>query len=365
MRERLAGLEDELRDVEIRLADPDVRSDPPRLAELGRRHKELTEIVGVARRLDQVDEDLAAWRTMLAGADGDERRALQDELGALEDERAALEARLADLLAPRHPNDERNVILEIRGAVGGEEANLFARDLFEMYRGYARRRGWSIEVLSASPSDRGGYSEISALVAGEGVWSRLRHEAGIHRVQRVPVTESQGRLHTSAATVSVLPEADEVDVEIDDADLQIDVFRASGPGGQSVNTTDSAVRITHLPTGVTVSMQDEKSQLQNRQKALRVLRSRLLQLEQERAEREMSALRRDQIGGGDRSGKIRTYNFRENRVTDHRVGLTLHKLDRVLAGDLDEIVDALLADQRRAELSGGPVAGPPGAGEGG
>lgn len=352
MRERLAGLEDELSDVEIRLGDPAVQADPAQLADLGRRHKQLSEIVSVARRLDEVDDDIASWRALLAETPDAERDAVRAELATLEAERAELDARLADLLAPPDPHEGRDVIIEIRGAAGGEEANLFARDLFEMYSAYARRRGWTLEVLSASPSDLGGYSEISAAVRGEGVWSRLRHEAGTHRVQRVPVTESQGRIHTSSATVSVLPEADEIEVDIDDADLRIEVFRASGPGGQSVNTTDSAVRVTHLPTGITVSMQDEKSQLQNRQKALRVLRARLLQRAEEEAAAEMSALRRDQIGGGDRSEKIRTYNVKENRVTDHRIGLTLHKLDRVLAGELDEIVDALVAERRRRELGG-------------
>jgi peptide chain release factor 1 len=250
------------------------------------------------------------------------------------------------LLAPRDPNDGRNVIVEIRGAEGGEEANLFARDLFEMYRRYAERRGWRLEVLSTDLSDRDGFNEVTFMAKGADAWSRLKNEGGTHRVQRVPVTESQGRIHTSAATVLVLPEAEEVEVVIEPSDLKVDVFRSTGPGGQSVNTTDSAVRLTHLPTGIVVSMQDEKSQIQNRARAMQVLRARLHKLEQDRVAAEQSEQRRTQVGGGGRSEKIRTYNFKENRVTDHRVKLTLHKLDRVLDGDLDDIVDALLTAER-------------------
>ena len=264
----------------------------------------------------------------------------------------ALGARLNALLLPKDPNDGRNVIVEIRGAEGGEEANLFARDLFDMYTRYAAQRGWKVEVLSESPSERDGLNEVVFLVKGEDAWRRLEHEAGPHRVQRVPVTESKGRVHTSSATVTVLPEADEVDVSIDPADLKIDVYRSTGPGGQSVNTTDSAVRITHLPTGIVVAMQDEKSQIQNRAKAMTVLRARLLKAEQDRRASELAAQRRSQVGGGGRSEKVRTYNYRENRVTDHRVNLTLHKLDQVLAGDLDELTDALMADKRARQLAG-------------
>jgi len=263
---------------------------------------------------------------------------------------AGLEAELRNLLLPRDPNDGRNVIVSVRGAEGGEEANLFARDLFEMYQRYAERRGFKVEVLGEQDSDLGGIDEVTFSVRGEDAWQRLKHEGGPHRVQRVPQTESQGRVHTSSATVTVLPEADEVEVEIDPNDLRIDVYRSTGPGGQSVNTTDSAVRVTHLPTGLVVSMQDEKSQIQNRARALQVLRARLLKLEQDRQAAEHSKAAREQVGGGGRSEKIRTYNFKENRVTDHRIGLTLHKLDRVLQGDLDELVDALLADERARQL---------------
>ncbi|NIR36430.1 MAG: peptide chain release factor 1 [Actinobacteria bacterium] len=350
MWDRLESLEQELHDVEIRLGDPAVQSDPTQLAELGRRFKQLEEVVRAGARLRGATEDLEAANEMLREADADERDELRAEVAELEAAISAGEEELRLLLLPRDPNDDRNVIIEIRGAAGGEEANLFARDLFQMYDAFAKRMGWTLEVLSTSPSELGGYAEVTALLSGDSVWTRMKHEAGTHRVQRVPVTESQGRVHTSSATVIVLPEADEVDVDIDDNDLRIDTFRASGPGGQSVNTTDSAVRITHVPTGVVVSMQDEKSQLKNKSKALRVLRSRLLQMEQEKAAAEAADLRKGQVGSGDRSEKIRTYNFKENRVTDHRIGLTLHKLDRVLAGELDEVSDALVADERQRQL---------------
>lgn len=355
MQERLDALEAELVAVDAQLADPQVLSDHARVVALSRRRKELEPIVACAEALRRAEDDLAAAREMAAEATGEERDELRREISHCEARIASLEEELSVLLLPRDPNDDRNVIVEIRGAEGGEEANLFARDLFEMYRAFASRHGWGIEVLSASPSDLGGYSEITFLVKGHGAWTRLQHEGGPHRVQRVPVTESQGRIHTSSATVTVLPEADEVDVEIDPADLQIDVYRSSGPGGQSVNTTDSAVRITHVPTGIVVSMQDEKSQLQNKERALRVLRSRLLRAQQERQSAEASDARKAQVGGGGRAEKIRTYNFKENRVTDHRVGVTLYQLDRVLAGELDEISDALVHDFRARQLTDDPL----------
>ena len=350
MLERIAGLEDELHDVEIRLGDPAVQSDPSQLAELGRRFKQLDDVVRSGRRLRDALDNLAVAREMLVEADAEERVELRAEMEDLEREIESGEAELRLLLLPRDPNDERNVIIEVRGAAGGEEANLFARDLFDMYEAFAKRQGWRMEVLSSSPSDLGGFTEVTALLAGDSVWTRMKHEAGTHRVQRVPVTESQGRVHTSSATVLVIPEAKEVDVVIEDSDLRIDTYRASGPGGQSVNTMDSAVRITHLPTGVVVAMQDEKSQLKNKDKALRVLRSRLLQIEQEKAADEAAKLRGSQVGTGDRSEKIRTYNFKDNRVSDHRIGLTIHKLDRILAGDLGQISDSLVADERRRQL---------------
>ena len=351
MLEQVDALEAEYAEVEARLADPEVIGDPDRLRDAGRRFKKLNEMIAVGRPLREAYGDLEAAHELVELADGPERDQFRLEVGSLELEIDRLEEELRGLLLPADPNDGRPVILEVRGAEGGEEANLFARDLHDMYLAFAAGHGWSVEPLMARDSDMGGFSEVMVLVKGEDAWTRLKYEGGVHRVQRVPVTESQGRIHTSSATVSVLPEADEVEVCIDDNDLHIDVYRASGPGGQSVNTTDSAVRITHKPTGLVVSMQDEKSQLQNKAKALRVLRSRLLQIEQDRQQSEASEARRGQVGGGGRSEKIRTYNFKENRVTDHRIGLTLHRLDRILAGDLDEVVDGLLADERSRHLS--------------
>jgi peptide chain release factor 1 len=349
--ERLAELDREFHDVEARLGDPDLIADQPRFQQVAKRYRELEPIVERARELRARQDDLATAREMLTDASGDDREMLRAEVDQAEDAIVRLTDEIRLLLLPKDPNDERNVIVEIRGAEGGEEANLFARDLFEMYRAFAARQGWSVDVLGSDPSDLGGYNEITFALKGDGVWARMHHEAGPHRVQRVPVTESQGRIHTSSATVTVLPEAEEVDVAIDPNDLRIDVYRSSGPGGQSVNTTDSAVRITHLPTGTVVSMQDEKSQTQNKIKALAVLRSRLLKAEQDRQADEASAARRGQVGGGGRSEKVRTYNFKENRVTDHRIGLTVHNLDKVLAGELGAISDALVADEQARRLA--------------
>ena len=348
---RLEGLEREFADCEIRLADPEVVADQARYVEMSRRYRALQPIVERSARWRAATEDLIAARELVAASSGDDREQWRAEAEDASATVERLEDELRVLLLPRDPNDDRAVIVEIRGAEGGEEANLFARDLFEMYRAFSARKGWAFEVLSASLSELGGYTEVVFRVAGDGAWSRMKFEAGPHRVQRVPVTESQGRVHTSSATVVVLPEAEEVDVEIDPNDLQVDVYRSSGPGGQSVNTTDSAVRITHLPTGVAVAMQDQKSQLQNKEKAMRVLRSRLLRLEQERAAAESAGQKRAQIGGGGRSEKVRTYNFKENRVSDHRIGLTLYQLDRVLAGELDEVSDALVTDERARRLA--------------
>ncbi|HEX5366450.1 MAG TPA: peptide chain release factor 1 [Acidimicrobiales bacterium] len=353
MLDRLAALEREFADLEARLGDPALIADRPRYQEAARRFRELEPVVARARELGARRDDLATAREMLPGAGGEEREMVRAEVEAAEAEIDRLSGELRVLLLPRDPNDERNVIVEIRGAEGGEEARLFARDLFEMYRAFAARQGWRLEVLGTHPSALGGFDEVTFRLEGAGAWSRMHHEAGPHRVQRVPVTESQGRVHTSSATVTVLPEAEEVDVAIDPADLRIDVYRSSGPGGQSVNTTDSAVRVTHVPTGTVVAMQDEKSQTQNKAKALAVLRSRLLKAEQDRQAGEASLVRRGQVGGGGRSEKVRTYNFKENRVTDHRIGLTVYRLDRVLAGELDEISDALVADERARRLAGG------------
>ena len=349
---RLDGLESEYEDVLIRLSDPNVFADQRAYVALSRRMKELEPIVLAFREHRATSGDLQAAKEMLSESTGEDRSFLKAQIDDAEATLARLDEELKTLLLPRDPNDDRNVIVEIRGAEGGEEANLFARDLHEMYVRYAERRGWKVEVLGADPSDMGGFNLITFLLKGDDVWTRMKHEGGPHRVQRVPVTESQGRIHTSSATVTVLPEAAEVDVHIDMNELKIDVYRSTGPGGQSVNTTDSAVRITHLPTGLVVAMQDEKSQIQNRAKALQVLRARLLKAEQDRQAAEMSVARRDQVGGGGRSEKIRTYNYKENRVTDHRIGLTLYHLDRVLQGDLDELVDGLLADERARQLQG-------------
>jgi peptide chain release factor 1 len=348
--DRLADLEKEFDEVEARLADPAVIADQQRYTATARRYRELEEIVVRSRALAAAEADLVVARELHAEATGDDREAWKREVDAAETSVAGLEDQLRGLLLPRDPNAGKNVIVEIRGTAGGEEANLFARELFEMYERFGQRSGWKVELLEAQPSDLGGFQSVTFVVSGDDAWTRLKHEGGPHRVQRVPVTESQGRVHTSAATVTVLPEADEIEVDIDPNDLQVDVYRSSGPGGQSVNTTDSAVRITHKPTGIVVSMQDQKSQLQNKAKAMQVLRARLLQREQDRQQSELSDARRGQTGTGDRSEKIRTYNFKENRVTDHRVGLTLYKLDKILQGELDPIVDALVADERSRQL---------------
>jgi len=329
------------------------------LRDVSRRQKELAGIVETWRKIAQARDDLKVAQELHAEATGEDREFASQEVERAETAVADLEQELRGLLLPRDANAGRNVIMEIRGAEGGEEANLFARDLYQMYLRYAAQRGWSVETLSLSASDRDGLNEVTFLIKGKDAWQRLEHEAGPHRVQRVPVTESKGRVHTSAATVTVLPEADEVDVQIDPGDLKIDVYRSTGPGGQSVNTTDSAVRITHLPTGIVVAMQDEKSQTQNRAKAMAVLRARLLKAEQDRRDSELAAQRRSQVGGGGRSEKVRTYNFKENRVTDHRIDLTLYKLDRVLAGDLDELVDGLCADKRARQLAEAGMPGSP------
>src|SRR5580700_9111027 len=347
----MSRLETEYETVVADLGDPDTSADPTRLRNPSRRRKDLEEIVGVWRDLKSARDDVEAAHEMSEEATGEDRDMVRAELETSEAAVESLEERLRGLLLPKDPNDGRNVIVEIRGAEGGEEANLFARDLFNMYIRFADHHHWGLEVLSESATGRDGLNEVVFLVKGKDAWRYLEHEAGTHRVQRVPVTEAKGRVHTSAATVSVLPEAGEVDVDINQSDLKIDVYRSSGPGGQSVNTTDSAVRITHLPTGIVVSMQDEKSQIQNRAKALIVLRSRLLKAAQDAQASELGDLKRSQLGSGGRSEKIRTYNFKENRVTDHRINLTTYTLDNVLAGDLDPYVDALLADKRARQLA--------------
>jgi len=349
---RLEEVEAAYRATLADLVDPDVLADQSRYAEVAKRHSDLKPIVETFEAYRSASTD-AEEATELAGEESDPEVA--GELHAMAGERTAeaerLEQRLRVMLVPKDPNDEKDVIIEIRAAVGGDEAALWAGDLLRMYERYAEERGWATEVLSSSESEAGGFKEITFAVKGRGAYSRLKFEAGPHRVQRVPKTESQGRIHTSIATVAVLPEAEDVEVHLEEGDLEIDVFRSTGPGGQSVNTTDSAVRITHLPTGMVVTCQDEKSQLQNKAKAMRVLRARLYQIELERQTAEVAASRRAQVGSGERAEKIRTYNYRESRVTDHRIGLTVKRLPAVLEGDLDEFVDALTLDDEARRLS--------------
>ncbi|MFO7245958.1 MAG: peptide chain release factor 1 [Thermaerobacter sp.] len=351
MNQRLDVLERRYDELERRyeelnrlIADPEVMADAARYRELLKEHASLEDVVDLIRRRRQAVADLEEARALEEeGADAETLRWIQEERRRLQDLISGLDARLKEALEPRDPNDEKNVIMEIRAGAGGDEAALFAADLFRMYQRYADRRGWKTEVLSLQESDLGGIREVIFSVSGRGAYSRLKWESGVHRVQRVPVTESAGRIHTSTATVAVLPEAEEVDVTIDPDDLQIDTFRASGPGGQHVNKTESAIRITHLPTGIVVTCQDEKSQHKNRERAMKILRARLYdRLESERRQKEAEA-RRKQVGTGDRSERIRTYNFPQSRVTDHRGGITLHRLDEVLAGDLDLLLDQLVA----------------------
>jgi peptide chain release factor 1 len=350
--DRLQAVEDEFVSLESSLSDPEIGNDQPRLREVTRRYKDLTPVVDCVRRYRARMADAEAARELLAMATEDEREPLKAELDDAESDLEGLAEELRLLMLPKDPNDGRAVIMEIRGAEGGEEANLFAGDLYDMYRAFASAKGWTVEVLTEDRSDLGGLNLLVMELRGDTVWSRLKFEGGTHRVQRVPVTESQGRIHTSSATVLVLAEADEVEVEIDDKDLEIDVYRSSGAGGQHVNTTDSAVRITHKPSGIVVTMQDERSQLQNRARAMTVLRARLLQQAQDEQNAAQSVERRSQVGGGGRGEKIRTYNFKENRLTDHRIGFTIYRLQDVLAGDLDEVVEALATDERARQLAG-------------
>ena len=343
---KLKEIEARFEEVERSLADPAVAARPDELRKLGKEHSELREIVEMWRSYRKAASDLEEAKAMLGGSRGEERDYLQDVINTQQPVIEDLGERLVEALTPKDPNDERDVIIEVRAGAGGDEAGLFAGELFRMYQRYAENHRWRSEVLSSSESGVGGFKEVTFAVKGKGAYSRLKFEGGTHRVQRVPTTESSGRIHTSTVGVVVLPEADEVEVEIDPKDLKIDVYRSSGPGGQSVNTTDSAVRIKHLPTGIEVACQDEKSQLQNKAKALRILRARLLQAEQERVAAEQAEARQAQVKTADRSEKIRTYNFHESRVTDHRIGLTSYRLGEVLNGELDEFIDALTAALR-------------------
>ncbi len=338
---RLKEMEAAFEDIERRLSEPALASQPQELKRLGKQHAELKAPVEAWRDYRRAEEDLAEAKTMLAEAKGAERAYVQGEIEELETTLEELAERISVAVAPRDPNDERDVIMEIRAGAGGEEAGLFAGELLRMYQRYAENRRWKIETLNSDPSDLGGFRDVTIAVKGKDAYSRLKYEAGVHRVQRVPVTESSGRIHTSAVAVNVLPEAEEVEVDIDPNDLRIDVYRSSGPGGQSVNTTDSAVRIKHLPTGIEVACQDEKSQIQNRAKAMRILRARLFQAKQEEQQKALAEERRSQVRTADRSERIRTYNFPENRISDHRVGYKAYNLDQVLDGDLDPVIDAL------------------------
>jgi len=350
MFDRLAEVERHYEELERLVSDPAVLADRRRYIALAKERAQLEETVTCWRARRRVADDVEQHRELLREKDEELRELAKIELPALEARLAELDATLRRLLLPKDPNDERSTVLEIRAGTGGDEASLFAAELFRMYSRYAERQGWRVEVLSSSPTGLGGFKEVIGLVQGKGVFSRLKFEGGVHRVQRVPVTETQGRIHTSAVTVAVLPEAEDVEVELDDKDLRIDVFRSSGPGGQSVNTTDSAVRVTHLPTALVVTCQDEKSQHKNKAKALKILRARLLERARQEQQSEIAANRRAMVGSGDRSEKIRTYNFPQNRVTDHRVNLTLHQLDRILDGDIDAIVDALVTQQQAEAL---------------
>jgi peptide chain release factor 1 len=351
MFEKLAQIEKSYEELTAQISSPEIMSDMKTYAKTMKQHRALGEIVEKYREVKKMRDDLEGARSLADLANDDEMREMAEmEIADIEQRLPAAEERLKFLLLPKDPNDEKNVILEIRAGTGGDEATLFAAEILRMYARYAERQGWKMEIMDASDTGVGGIKEAVAMIEGDNVYSKMRYESGVHRVQRVPQTETSGRIHTSAITVAVLPEAEEVDVQINQNDLRIDTFCSSGPGGQSVNTTYSAVRITHLPTGVVVSMQDEKSQIKNREKAMRVLRARLQEIEEQKQHDALSAERKSMVGSGDRSEKIRTYNFKENRVTDHRIGLTVHQLDLVMEGQLDEFIDALRTHYQTEKL---------------
>lgn len=347
---RLDEIEAAFVEVENALGDPEVLADSSQVAELGKKHSDLKDVVSDIRRWKAASADLVEAKQMSSDPD------MAQMAKELSKEISRLEENIKVALIPTDPNDAKDVLVEIRSGVGGDEASIWAGDLLRMYEKYAERHKLKTEMMESSPSESGGYDKITVAVKGRGAYSRMKYEAGVHRVQRVPKTESQGRIHTSTATVAVLPEVDAVEVDLDLNDVKVDVYRSTGPGGQSVNTTDSAVRLTHIPTGEVVTCQDEKSQLQNKDKAFRILRARLYQKELERRQEELAGARRDQVGTGGRSEKIRTYNYKESRVTDHRIGLTIRRLDQVLQGELDEFVEALVADEQARSLTKGEVA---------
>lgn len=353
MIEKLEAVEQRYIELTKKIADPEIIAKHEEWRKLAKEHAALEEIVNCFREYKKTLEQIEENQEMLKEASGDVEmeELIKSDLEELEEKQAKLKEQLKILLLPKDPNDEKSVIVEIRAGTGGEEAALFAGDLFRMYSRYAEKQGWKAEIIDSNPTELGGYKEIIFEINGHGAYSRLKYESGVHRVQRVPTTEAGGRIHTSAATVAVLPEAQEIDIEINPNDLRIDIFRSSGHGGQSVNTTDSAVRITHLPTGIVVTCQDERSQLKNKEKAMKVLRARLLEKAQEEQNQKIAENRRSQVGSGDRSERIRTYNFPQGRITDHRIGLTIHQLTNVLEGELDEIIDALIAEDQAKKLA--------------
>ena len=349
--DKLEEVVDRFQEVEGLLSDPTVLADQKRFRDLTREHAELSEPVEVYRRYRQVQQEIEDNRELMRDDDPDMREMAREELPVLEKEAEELAEKLTILMLPKDPNDGKNIILEIRAGTGGDEAALFAGDMFRAYSRYAEKHRWKVEIMSSSESGVGGFKEVIAMISGENVYSRLKYESGTHRVQRVPETEAQGRIHTSACTVAVLPEAEEVDLDINPSDLRIDLYRASGAGGQHVNKTESAVRITHIPTGVVVACQDEKSQHKNKARAMKVLRSRILDAMEAEKNAEMAADRKSQVGSGDRSERIRTYNFPQGRCTDHRIGLTLYKLDAIMQGDLDEVFDALITYYQAEQMA--------------
>lgn len=354
MFEKLAAINDRYDELGKKLADPEVLANPEEMRKIAKAHSELEEVVNLYRQYKQVESDLQTAAELLAEKPSEEEaQLLRAEISELETKQENLREELRILLLPKDPNDEKNVIVEIRAGTGGEEAALFAADLFRMYTRYGENLGWKTEIMNANPTELGGFKEIIFMVEGKGAYSRLKFESGVHRVQRIPTTETGGRIHTSAATVVVLPEAEEVELEINPNDLRIDVYRSSGHGGQSVNTTDSAVRITHLPTGMVVTCQDEKSQLKNKEKGLKILRARLLDRIIQEQQDELADTRRSMVKSGDRSERIRTYNYPQNRVTDHRIGLALHRLDAIIAGDLEELISSLILSEQAQRLKEG------------